>query len=373
MSDALEFFREKKPWSRYKDLILDYYLQPYLAKVAVLRRPILVLDCFAGPGRFDDGQPGSPLIISNRLQSVQGRGAQVLGFYVEKDPALCQRLQDATKNSEVPVQVRQGDFRQHVPEITQLARNHTVFAYLDPIKPSELFFADLEPVYDLLKQGQSIEVLINLMSTSFLRAARSLVNQLRADDGLPCQNHSIVRWNAVAGGTYWQDIACDSQMSNVESVERLAKGYAETLREKFEWVIRYPIRAKYGHKFPKYHLTFGSRHPDAIELMNRAMVKAQREFVGACFVDGFLFPNQPEKEVVEPHAVERAVVETSQTVGKTTWRDLRVRATIAKPCTHTDSEFDSAIKRAIQKGSLASNCSGKRIDNNAWIWPPQQG
>jgi hypothetical protein len=29
---AIEFFREKREWSKYKDLILDYHLKPYLAK-----------------------------------------------------------------------------------------------------------------------------------------------------------------------------------------------------------------------------------------------------------------------------------------------------------------------------------------------------
>lgn len=126
MADALEFFHEKKPWSRYKDLILDYYLEPYLAKVAKLRRPILIVDCFAGPGRFDDGERGSPLIISHRLQSVHERGVQVQGFYIEKDPVLCERLCLNTRGLGVPVQVRQGDFTQYIEEIAALARDRAL-------------------------------------------------------------------------------------------------------------------------------------------------------------------------------------------------------------------------------------------------------
>jgi hypothetical protein len=102
------------------------------------------------------------------------------------------------------------------------------------------------------------------------------------------------------------------------------------------------------------------------------MVKARREFVGARFVTGNLFPNQPQEEIIDRREIEKAVVVTSQTIGKVRWKELRVRATMANPCTYTDSEFDSAIKQAIRKRSLASNCSGERIDNNAWIWPPQQ-
>jgi three-Cys-motif partner protein len=372
VTDALEFFHEKKPWSKYKDLILDYYLEPYLAKVARLRKPILIVDCFAGPGQFDDGQPGSPLIISNRLRSVQERGAQVLGFYVEKDSILYERLDCNTRDLKIPVCTRQGDFRQYINEISELAQECTVFVYLDPIRPSDLLFVDMECVYRQLEFGQSVEVLINFMSTGFLRAIRGMEDRIFIDNKLQSEHPFVLSWNAIAGGTYWQEIILGSQTSDPDCVEQLAQGYAKRLHQWFTWVINYPIRDNYKDKFPKYHLTFGSRHSDAIELMNRAMVKAHRTFVGAHFVDGLLFPNQPEKEVIESHEVERTVIETSRIIGKATWKDLRVRATIATPCTYTDSELNSAIKHAIQEGSLLSDCSGRRIEENAWIWSPER-
>ena len=370
MTDALGFFHEKKPWSKYKDLILDYYLTPYLAKVARLRKPILVVDCFAGPGRFGDGNPGSPLIIANRLQFVSEQGAKVQGFYIEKDPVLFERLVDNTRELRIPVRTCPGDFRQYVDEIAALAADHTVFVYFDPIRPSDLRFADMERVYGQLQGGHSVEVLVNFMSRGFMRAVRGMADRILVDGVLQSEHPFVVDWNAIAGSTYWQDMIFQRQLSDSECIEQLAKGYAGRLGQWFKWVISYPIRDNYEDKFPKYHLVFGSRHPDAIELMNRAMVKARREFVGARFVVGHLFPNQPEEEVIEPREVERTVVETSHIIGKATWKDLRVRATIAKPCIYTDSDLNSAIKRAIKKGELLSSGSGQRIEEDAWIWFP---
>jgi three-Cys-motif partner protein len=63
------FFNAKRPWSRYKDFLLQSYLEPYIPKVAKLRKPILIVDCFAGRGSFDDGEPGSPLIIAKAIQT----------------------------------------------------------------------------------------------------------------------------------------------------------------------------------------------------------------------------------------------------------------------------------------------------------------
>ena len=51
-ADVRNIFKEKRPWSKYKDFILDYYLTPYIAKVKNLRRPILIIDCCAGPGKI---------------------------------------------------------------------------------------------------------------------------------------------------------------------------------------------------------------------------------------------------------------------------------------------------------------------------------
>lgn len=369
MTNALGFFRKKKRWSRYKDLILSYYLEPYLAKVARLRRPILVVDCFAGPGRFDDGQMGSPLLISGRLEQAQRRGVEVLGFYVEKNPALYERLVRNTEESRVPVQIRCGDFREYIGEISRLAHHHTVFIYLDPIRPSDLLFTDMESVYSELEHGRSVEVLINFMSRNFLRAIRGLANQILVDDAVNPSNTLVGRWNSVAGGTYWQDIVFDRQASDLERIDRLAKGYSRRLNARFDWVISYAIREKYEYRLPKYHLTFGSRHSDAIELMNRAMVKARRKFVGARFVDGSLFDNRPESEIPRPAEIERIVLKTCQKLGNSTWRDLRVQTTVANPCMYTDSEINQAIKRAVRKKRLGSDCSGKRIEESALIWP----
>jgi len=267
------------------------------------------------------------------------------------------------------VHVRRGDFGEHIDEVSRLARDSTVFVYLDPIRPSDLFFSDMDDVYRNLESGRSVEVLINFMSSGFLRAVRGLRNLTRTDQVVPTENEGYSRWNSVAGGPYWQKIVFDDGASNRERIERLAKGYARRLNERFAWVIKYPIQAKYEDKFPKYHLTFGSRHPAAIELMNRAMVRARREFVGARFIKGCLFPNQPDREVIRPEEIEKIILETCRALGKTTWSNLRVRTTIAYPCVYMDSEFDQAIKRAIREGKIGSNASGRKTEGHASVWP----
>ncbi len=291
-----------------------------------------------------------------------------MGFYVEKDPILYNRLESNTRAVEFPVRTRPGDFRQYVDEISELARDCSVFVYLDPIKPSDLLFSDMECVYRQLKFGRSVEVLINFMSTSFLRAVRGQQDRIGEGDGFQTDHPFVLDWDAIAGGSYWHDILLGSDGLESNSVERLAARYADRLRQWFKWVINYAIRDNYGDALPKYHLTFGSRHPDAIDLMNRAMVKARREFVGACFVEGFLFENQPEREVIRPEEIEKAVIDTCRALDRTTWKELRTRTTIANPCRYTDTEINRAIKLAIQAHRLGSDVSGSRIQEHASVW-----
>jgi hypothetical protein len=70
MSAEIDFFRGKRLWSLIKDAVLRDNVRPYLTKVNQLRRPILLVDGNAGPGVFEDGMEGSPLIMCQQAEEV---------------------------------------------------------------------------------------------------------------------------------------------------------------------------------------------------------------------------------------------------------------------------------------------------------------
>jgi three-Cys-motif partner protein len=366
--EAVNFFQEKKSWSKYKDLILDYYLAPYLAKVSHLRRPILIVDCFAGPGRFDDGELGSPLIISNHLTKCAHNGIQVKGYFIEREEELFLRLKANIKENTFPTIARNGPFQDYIGELSELAKTHTVFVYVDPIKPSQLSFEDLNAVYEQLeKSNQSIETLINFLSFGFLRAIEGVKEYIVHAEEVQSDHPITLKWNNIAGGDYWYNILC-SEISSEQKVESLAKGYSEALRRWFKYILSYPVRENYEDALPKYHLMFCSRHPDAVELINRAMVKARRDFVGVKFVKGMLFENQPKEEVVDEEEIKTILLSILEKLEITTWKLLRFNATLAHPSMYTDSEFNRNIKILIQKQKIKSNCKGTKIEEDANVW-----
>ena len=369
LSDVVKFFEAKKPWSKYKDLILDYYLHPYLAKVARLRKPIAIVDCFAGAGRFDDGEPGSPIIITKHLRELAKGGVSVQALLIEKDKLLYDRLRSNVADAGIHVQIRHGDFRNHADEIAKLASTHTLFLYVDPIAPGQLHFGDLRVAYEKLSVGQSIETLVNFLSGGFVRRAEGLLPGATHDGLLDKRHDEVLECDAIAGGQYWQEIVTDDSLKHSERVERVASAYANCLHAWFRFVLTYPIREKYTDQVPKYHLIFGSRHEDAIELMNSAMVKARRKSIEAQYVEGMLFPHEPAEEVPDPNAAEQLIVETLGRIGETTWKMLRVHATISLPCKFTKPELNKAIKHSIQTKKIGSQATGTRIEDKAKVWP----
>ena len=60
-----EFFNERKAWSIDKHSILS----SYAVTAARILGHLTVVDLMAGAGQYDDGAPGSPLIV---LESPRG-------------------------------------------------------------------------------------------------------------------------------------------------------------------------------------------------------------------------------------------------------------------------------------------------------------
>jgi hypothetical protein len=63
-------------------------LTPYIAKILRTGKPLLIFDCFAGKGKFDGGEKGSPLIISDHIKNNLQKNPQlrdkIKGYFVEK-------------------------------------------------------------------------------------------------------------------------------------------------------------------------------------------------------------------------------------------------------------------------------------------------
>ena len=282
------FFDEKRHWSKRKDKILECYLPPYLSKIATQGHPVLIVDAFAGPGKFGDGEPGSPLIICQSVKKALSRGLSVpvSAMCIEDDRELFSQLSRLIGKFPF-AEARHGKFGDYIQQIQEKAKDHSVFLYVDPWTVEGLDWYQMDRVFQHLSVSHmSIEILMNFNAVSFVRrglAALKLaipesnpeIEDTEEVDAAIITPPSIERLNKVVGGDWWQNIL-QSSSSFPEKVQNVTNGVCQQLSGRFQEVCQHAIKALPHHDVPKYYLIFGSRHPDALILMNEEMVKSLR-------------------------------------------------------------------------------------------------
>ncbi|MCJ7694429.1 MAG: three-Cys-motif partner protein TcmP, partial [Anaerolineaceae bacterium] len=128
-----EFFKEKKIWSEIKDRLLGWYLTPYLSKILWTKRSVNYIDCFAGKGKFGDGNPGSPIIaldsIKNTLLRTKTENIQINSYFIDSNYS-----NELEKNlsSYTTTKIINGRFEEEIISLLEDKQDQNIFLYIDP-------------------------------------------------------------------------------------------------------------------------------------------------------------------------------------------------------------------------------------------------
>ncbi len=374
------FFDKKREWSKYKDFILDYYIEPYISKVNTLRKPILIVDCFAGRGEFGDGQPGSPIIIAKAVEKWRAKNVPIRGLFIEADPDNYKHLVSILSRYGDCVEPRFGTFDDYLPEIAGLAQRNTVFHYVDPYSVRGLVFERMKAVYSLIRtSSSSVEVLLNFNTATFMRWALAavqrhreiptdttdeLLDQMEEPTGKPVE---LATLDAIAGGDYWRAITLDSTLTFPQKLDRLTSEYTNRMLTSFDFVAACEIKEQYHHQVPKYHLIFATRHKDGLELINDAMCKARRQFLGAKFTKGFLFDTTPEEEVPDLSTLRNDLLTLMPEGTSLTRKALRLEGLLKYFGRFGVKDHNAAITELIKAGNLISSTGKFRINDEVLL------
>lgn len=287
MGQTKDFFKEKKDWSLIKDKILDYYLVPYIAKIVRTGKPLVIFDCFAGKGKFDNGENGSPLIIAEHIKSTLQKKAslsnKIKGKFIEK-----KYYNDLKTNlgGYSNTEVLEGKFEENLHKILSVDSHSSVFLYIDPYGIKSLNLNNLKQIND--KKFFSLEMLMNFNSAGFLREGCRLLKLegLFRDEELTDYEsdedvNTIGLMDSIAGGTYWQDILNDyykGKFDIYQAEDKFISEYSSKLKDIYKYTINIPIKLKSSH-LPKYRLIFGSNHEDGLILMADNMNKKWKQMI----------------------------------------------------------------------------------------------
>ena len=275
-----DFFLEKKPWSVVKDEILGCYFKPYVSKILHTYKPLVYVDCFAGKGKFEDGNRGSPLIaleiIDQCRASTTMQQAQINATFIDLNYA-----DDLRRNlgSYPWVKIVSGKYEDNIKTILRDKENCNIFLYIDPYGIKALQCS----LFDEFAQGHfnSIELLINLNSFGFIREACHALGTTFDDTTLfadlveyeptrmDASEKSISELNEIAGGDYWQPIIVAYKKGEIDGYDAealFAEKYCKRLRKSYKYVLNMPLRIKKGQR-PKYRLIHATNHRDGCLLM----------------------------------------------------------------------------------------------------------
>lgn len=289
-------------WSKRektKDSLLGCYLKPFFEKTyGYSKDGYVYVDAFAGPGEYEDGGVGSPIIAIQQLLATsrksgrykcctqfvfgeaRARDRERLALAVDKASAnvrhilphvICNSFEEAMAAAQT-AQPRSG------------RKPSTVFYYVDPYGVKDLRL-------DLLCQSPNpgfTEVLVNFNSVGFMRdgaEALRLALDLPAgvkvldqgfDDGVPTTER-IKRLDACIGSNEWQDILRRTDISYWERERLIGQLFCENARKNYRYVTNMPIknmshmRGKNGEV--KYRLVHMTNSVDGCILMNDNMIK----------------------------------------------------------------------------------------------------
>lgn len=346
------FFKGKRPWSKIKDQILSQYMPPYLAKVAKLGKPIILIDAFAGPGKFEDGSVGSPLIICQAAEQCVPNSYQAI--FVNREEEHNTQLSDVLSSfigqkKVVPIH---GSADALLANVRDVIRDHTAFLYLDPFGLKGCEFSVIEP-FLRRDRAYSTEIVVNLSIPTIHRlACRKAVAAGRADEPrIRAFNDRLTR---VLGGDYWKDILWDDAKTPEAKAEEVMAVYRKKMLELGGGAAfsgSCPVRERDGSAI-KYYVTFYSRHRDAMLLMNNAMCIAYHQRMHEAATDGTLFANTGWKDMRDIRELENIILEAARRPPHRSRLDLWLDILQMAFMRFTDSEYKEAVSSLVKTKKL---------------------
>lgn len=275
-----DFFVEKKAWSVVKDELLGCYFKPYVSKILHTYKPLVYVDCFAGKGKFDDGNQGSPLIALDVISQCQANttatGTSIEATFIDLNYAA--DLQENLKDYPW-VKIVSGKYEDNIRSILKNKSGCNVFLYIDPYGIKALQCT----LFDDFAKGRfnSIELLINMNSFGFIREACHAMGTTFDDKEIfddlveyeptkmDASDKSIKELNEIAGGDYWQPIIASykkHEINGCDAESQFAEQYCMRLMQSYTYVLNMPLRIKRNQR-PKYRLIYATNHRDGCLLM----------------------------------------------------------------------------------------------------------
>ncbi len=171
MGKKLETIWEMNPHTLAKHTILRRYWQAWLPIMTTWNQRVLYIDGFAGPGRYNQGEDGSPLIALKAARDHKARPkAETVFIFIEKDEDRFEHLEQTVEEikptlpSNFKINCVRGLFNDEMTKVFDQLDEQKLhiapsFVFIDPFGFSHTPFQTIQRIM----QNHRCEVLITFM------------------------------------------------------------------------------------------------------------------------------------------------------------------------------------------------------------------
>jgi three-Cys-motif partner protein len=294
-----------RPQSTYKHALIDQYLIRFATMTASRLTPkrAVLVDGFAGRGRFDDGRAASAEYLMLAAQKVKAT-TQVDIFLVEqklKDYKRLNEVADEYRGRGLTVETRRGDCGDYLGEVVEIARGASLFLFLDPCGAG-LAWEVLVPTLKARGAWPRTEALMNFSADLVRRAGGHLKAGLH-------NLGAVEVMDRVCGGDWWHDVAMKAHLASADgdwedATFEVTAEYTRRLcaATGMHGVVA-PVRRQPHHQ-PVYFLVFLTHDPHGDWVFGHAASVAREKWLHALGPDeddesGMLFPMDTVEEQIE--------------------------------------------------------------------------
>ncbi|BAH39320.1 MAG TPA: hypothetical protein DGD08_01915 [Gemmatimonas aurantiaca] len=365
-SDQPERFFNEGPseWAQIKHKILSGYLRVFVYKLQRASDTILVVDGFAGAGRYADGSPGSPLLAVelNQDLAMKDRGIAINVHAIEQDPECVKSLQEALQPwTRVPQRawVMPGGFADYVDEIAARSAGIPTFIFLDPFGAG-VTIDSLQPLLNSVRSAP-LELLLRVDATLLTRFA----GQVRKG-----RDHPEYRQTAEAFADLLKrmnidpDVISDSledrrQWLRHRRREVVLSRYQAAFAKRFAYAQYLPVRPTHGAA-PKYYLLHVSESPHGYVMMNDVVSKLlegqdlqEQSRKQNRSGQGNLFAPVPSLRIPDSE-IDSALLDAAEAKGSRGAEFIEIRAALVRRfgTTLRQKDHNAALKRLRDSGRL---------------------
>lgn len=270
-----EFWAGQELPAILKHGILKVYLPKFVAKLSSTNRKVVLIDGYAGEGRYESGQPGSAIqMLEIAASLVKIRESEVDVYLVERDKETFNKLStevEAFQNIErLNVYLYQGDINDHLNELLTKTDGMPLFLFLDPCGLGLNLNVLTGALNALRPRPTTTEILLNFSAEAVRRIGGQVPNPEKFST-------TLERMDSFVGDDSWR-VYYSGKIDKDAAEHAVVSDYISRLGAQIG-MTTFAVAAKRDHHHkPIYYLIFGTRHPDGVWFFADSVAKSSEKW-----------------------------------------------------------------------------------------------